>query len=65
MKCSICGREINQVDDPLSNDCGGNCWGCIGEIEARGGHEPSLTQIRKEFKLGLRPNWVDPSLDSQ
>ena len=33
--CGICNRELD-TDDPLSNDCGGDCWGCISQIEADG-----------------------------
>lgn len=33
--CKHCGRLLNNIDDPLSNDCGDiDCWGCISEIEA-------------------------------
>ena len=32
--CGICKRELDQPADPLSNDCGGDCWGCISEVEA-------------------------------
>jgi hypothetical protein len=32
--CGICKRELNQPANPLSGDCGGDCWGCISEIEA-------------------------------
>jgi hypothetical protein len=32
-KCGICGRLLDRPDDPLTRDCGGNCWSCIGEIE--------------------------------
>jgi hypothetical protein len=61
--CGICGRKLDQKDDPLSIDCGGDCWGCIGEIEADMGEESSLTQVRKEFAEGLRPGWVDTSAE--
>jgi hypothetical protein len=57
-KCHICKRVLNDKDDPLSVDCGGDCWGCVGEMEADGGYEPSLLQIRKEFSQGLRSNWM-------
>lgn len=60
MNCQLCGRELNLNDAPLSGDCGGDCWGCIGEIEADMGWEPSLQMVRKEATLGLRPNWIDP-----
>lgn len=59
-RCQICGRELDRREDLLSQDCGGDCWGCIGEIEADGGWVSSLEQVRKEHALGLRPEWVDP-----
>ena len=61
MKCSICSRTLNNPNDPLSGDCGGDCCGCIGEIEAESGSEPSLTMVRREFASGLRPGWRDPA----
>lgn len=57
--CGICGRKLEQKDDPLSIDCGGDCWGCIGEIEADMGDEYPLAKVREEFEKGLRPGWVD------
>ncbi|MEO0454194.1 MAG: hypothetical protein AAFY98_08670 [Verrucomicrobiota bacterium] len=65
MKCTICKRPLNNPDDPLSGDCGGDCWGCIGEIEAESGWEPSLTMVRKEFSEGLRPGWKDPEIEEE
>ena len=64
MKCLICGRELENPSDPLSTDCGGDCWGCIGEIEAEMGYEPSLAQVRAEFARGLRPGWVEVAENS-
>ena len=60
MICKICGRALNVSNDPLSVDCGGDCWGCVGEIEANMGYAPSLEKVRQEFQLGLRPNWIEP-----
>lgn len=60
--CGICGRKLEQKDDPLSIDCGGHCWGCIGETEADMGDEYSLAKVRDEFARGLRPGWVDTSM---
>ena len=57
--CGICGRKLNQNDDRLSIDCGGDCWDCIGKIEADSGNVEAMAQVRKEFALGLRPDWVD------
>jgi hypothetical protein len=60
MICNIFGRQLNVSSDPLSVDCGGDCWGCIGEIEADMGHAASLEKVRQEFVHGLRPNLVKP-----
>ncbi len=57
--CQICRRKLAQNDDPLSIDCGGDCWGCIGAIEAELGYEEALAQVRAEFALGQRPGWTD------
>ena len=54
--CMICGRALNQEADPLSVDCGGDCWGCIGEIEAEMGDELAAEKVRAEFVLGIRPS---------
>ncbi|GGY87765.1 hypothetical protein GCM10011613_35970 [Cellvibrio zantedeschiae] len=58
MKCGICGRILENSEDPLSSDCGGDCWGCIGETEADSGYIPSLEQVRLEYAAGLRPNLI-------
>jgi hypothetical protein len=58
-RCSLCGRALENAEDPLSVDCGGDCWGCIGEIEADMGYEPSLLQVREESARGLRPGWTE------
>ena len=60
MNCSICKRLLDNPTDPLSTDCGGDCWGCIGEIEAKMGDESSLVKVRDEFARGLRPGWAEP-----
>lgn len=51
---------LNAPGDPLAGDCGGDCWGCVGEIEAEAGWEPSLSMVRREFISGLRPGWKEP-----
>lgn len=51
--CQICGRGLDNPADPLSVDCGGDCWGCIGEIEADMGDLLALAKVRKEFEAGL------------
>lgn len=52
--CRICGRPLSNDNDPLSMDCGGDCWGCIGMDEADGGWKLSVDQVNKEIELGLR-----------
>ena len=61
MNCKICGRLLSRQEDPLSVDCGGDCWGCVGEIEADAGEAQSLARVRDEFARGLRPTCVDPA----
>jgi hypothetical protein len=58
--CTICGRRLNIEGDELSGDCGGDCWGCIGQIEADMGYEPSIKMLMDEWRRGLRPNWTPP-----
>ena len=62
--CGICDRELDQKIDPLSVDCGGACWGCLGEIEADMGNEYSLAKIREQFAKGFCLGWVDTSTKS-
>jgi hypothetical protein len=31
--CAICGRPLNNAEDPLSVDCGGDCLGCMADCE--------------------------------
>ncbi|MDM0059003.1 hypothetical protein [Variovorax fucosicus] len=50
---------MTQDNDELSLDCGGDCWGCVGEIEAAMGDEDSLAKVRDESFRGLRPGWID------
>jgi hypothetical protein len=58
--CLICKRLLDNPEDPLSRNCGGDCWGCVGAIEAEMGWEDSLACVRKECEAGLRPGWIDP-----
>ncbi len=52
--CTICGRILNVKADPMSADSGGDCWGCIGEIEAQMGHAMSDGFVKKEIVWGWR-----------
>jgi hypothetical protein len=57
--CRMCGRLLDQPSDRLSSDCGGDCWGCIGEIEAVCGCTPSLRAVRAEIAAGIRKPIAD------
>lgn len=50
--CQTCGRPLGKHDDPLSLDCGGDCWGCVGE--AKMGYEPSMIKVTNEIESRLR-----------
>jgi hypothetical protein len=52
-QCQTCGRLLDLEADPLSADCGGDCWGCVGEFEADG-WPPSAMQVAKEVTEGWR-----------
>lgn len=52
--CLICGRKLSVAEDPLSIDCGGDCWGCVGQVEADMGHKLSVDRVRAEIEYGLR-----------
>lgn len=60
--CITCGRRLNVESDALSGDCGGDCWGCVGEMEADMGYKPSIEMVLDEWRRGLRPNWTPPEL---
>lgn len=30
--CNICKRQLNNPDDPVSEDCGGDCLHCMATI---------------------------------
>ena len=38
----------------MSIDAGGDCWGCIGKVEADMGHEPSIEVVQNEIEEGWR-----------
>lgn len=54
--CHICARPLSVDADPMSGDCGGDCWGCVGEIEALGSPEgnPSIVYVAEEIAKGWR-----------
>lgn len=56
--CTICKRILNNPNDPLSRDCGGDCWGCMGLAEID--YPPSKLIVDKEIALGLRDEEGNP-----
>jgi len=53
--CVTCKQELDVEGNPLSSDCGGDCWGCVGETEAKGGYRPSVERYNEEVDGGYRP----------
>jgi hypothetical protein len=63
--CTICGRRLNDPDDPLSRDLGGDCLACMAII----GEDPdainSLEQIidlysnrvSEDYKIAEMARW--------
>ena len=62
MNCQICNRPLNTPNDPLSLDCGGDCWGCIGQIEAESEHKPSIEAVLQEQKIRQVDKYLRNSL---
>lgn len=54
--CGLCGRPANVSLDPMSMDCGGgDCWGCMCQIEADMFGDPeSIALVAKEIRWGWR-----------
>ena len=54
--CQLCGRTLAVVGDPMAADCGGDCWGCVGEIEWNHGtgDAASVKKVTYEMRYGLR-----------
>lgn len=54
--CSICHRLLNVEGSPLSINCGGDCWGCVGECEFEGpdGENEYNKQVYEDIRIGLR-----------
>jgi hypothetical protein len=53
--CDTCKRTLDVAGNPLSQDCGGDCWGCVGEAEAKLGYPPSIEKCNAEIDAGHRP----------
>ncbi len=56
-RCDICGRLLDQPDDPLSHDCKGDCWGCVGEIKVDPDYDypPAIRKVQQKIASGTRP----------
>ena len=52
-RCQTCGCKLNLDADPLSMDCGGDCWGCVGPLEVEGSPQ-SAAKVADEIFSGLR-----------
>ncbi|ATI79546.1 hypothetical protein A6768_05550 [Sphingobium yanoikuyae] len=52
-RCNTCGRILGIDADPLSTNCDGDCWGCVGELEADG-WPASAEKVSAEVASGLR-----------
>jgi hypothetical protein len=52
--CSLCGLQVMVEGDELSLDIGGHCIGCMIQVEAMSGHEPSKRQVEQEIAKGWR-----------
>lgn len=53
-KCTICARPLDVTSDPMSANCGGDCWGCVGKIEADAGWQKSVDYVHYEINQGWR-----------
>jgi hypothetical protein len=53
-RCKLCGVPLDRPDDPLSADCDGDCWGCVGLIEAEMESTLSHDFVGREIDAGLR-----------
>ena len=56
--CSICGRPLDDKDDPLSPSCGGDCLGCMINVERESGYHTDL-----EIKMRDRIVFYEELLD--
>lgn len=52
-RCLLCKRLLDQPDDPLSKDCGGDCLGCMQSIEAEMAPRPICEACGCEIDEGV------------
>lgn len=44
--CRICGRKLDQPNDPTTEDCGGDCLRCMAEV----GGDPDCIAAMKRIE---------------
>lgn len=55
LRCAICKRQLNNViEDPFSDDCGGDCALCMLSVEAESGDYYTASRIA----MGIARNLV-------
>lgn len=54
MNCTICKRELNNPDDPFSDDCGGDCAMCMLPIEFDIGYYATAMLIAQSIVDNIR-----------
>jgi hypothetical protein len=52
--CGICGRALDDPDQPMSRDCGGHCFGCVREAERDGGWYEGYGVTWAEWRATVR-----------
>jgi hypothetical protein len=52
--CGMCGRPLDVEGAPLSRNCAGDCWGCMGAAEFGGALPEDQAVIEREIRDGLR-----------
>lgn len=53
MNCNICGRKLDNPNDPLSENCGGDCAYCMLRIETEAGDYQVARTIANEIAMRL------------
>lgn len=62
LNCGMCGRQLDIECDRLSANCGGDCWGCVGEHEFDGlnGETEWNKAVYADIRNGLRNSLGKP-----
>jgi hypothetical protein len=51
---------LDVAADPMSLDCGGHCWGCVGLVEFKSGDRLTSQTVTDEIRKGLRDEGGHP-----